>query len=112
MPICAVVPVTAALWVAFVAIGAVTYLTRALPLLRDHPGKGARPPPAWMEALGPCILAAIAVAVLLPEARGALAQGSLRPFLLGAAAAGAAMRWRRDAGLATLAGVAAYWLAL
>ena len=64
------------------------------------------------DALGPCILAAIAVAVLLPEARAALAADSWRPFALGSAAAAAVMLWRRDAGLATLAGVAAYWLAI
>ena len=104
---------TAALWVAFVVIGAVTYLTRALPLLRLRRNEAPDgPAPAWLDALGPCILAAIAVAVLLPEARGALAQGSLRPFAFGSAAAAAAMLWRRDAGLATVAGVLAYWLSI
>lgn len=100
------------LWVAFAVIGAVTYLTRALPLLFDRRAdRGDGPPPAWLDALGPCILAAIAVTVLLPEARAALADGAWRPFALGSAAAAAAMLWRRDAGLATLAGVAGYWLA-
>ena len=103
---------SAALWLAFIVIGALTYLTRALPLLSRRRGIGA-PPPAWLDALGPCILAAIAVAVLLPEASAALAAGAWRPFALGSAAAAAAiMLWRRDAGLATLAGVAAYWLAI
>lgn len=105
------VPLSAALWLAFAVIGALTYLTRALPLLSRRRGSGA-PPPAWLDALGPCILAAIAVAVLLPEARAALAADSWRPFALGSAAAAAVMLWRRDAGLATLAGVAAYWLAI
>lgn len=104
---------TTALWAAFVVIGAVTYLTRALPLLRDRRSDAAdAPPPAWLDALGPCILAASAVTVLLPEARGALAGGSLRPFALGALAAAAVMLWRRDAGLATVAGVLAYWLSI
>lgn len=104
---------TGALWAAFIVIGAVTYLTRALPLLRDRrSGAPDAPPPAWLDALGPCILAAIAVAVLLPEARAAIAGGSLRPFALGAFAAAAAMLWRRDAGLATVAGVLAYWLSI
>lgn len=104
---------TTALWGAFVVIGAVTYLTRALPLLRDRrSGSADGPPPAWLDALGPCILAAIAVAVLLPEARAAVAGGSLRPFALGSAAAAAVMLWRRDAGLATVAGVLACWLSI
>ena len=103
---------TPGLWVAFVVIGAVTYLTRALPLLRELSGTADAPPPAWLDALGPCILAAIAVAVLLPEARGAWAEGSLGPFALGSGAAAAMMLWRRDAGLATVAGVVAYWLSV
>ena len=101
------------LWIAFVVIGVLTYLTRALPLLLNRRSKGAdAPPPAWLDALGPCILAAIAVAVLLPEASAALAADAWRPFALGSVAAAAVMLWRRDAGLATLAGVAAYWLAI
>ena len=103
---------TPGLWVAFVVIGAVTYLTRALPLLRERSGTADAPPPAWLDALGPCILAAIDVAVLLPEARGAWAEGSLGPFALGSGAAAAMMLWRRDAGLATVAGVVAYWLSV
>lgn len=100
-----------ALWGLMAVIGAVTYLTRVIPLLSRRRAGTAAPPP-WLEALGPCILAAIAVSVLLPEARSALAAGTIRPFALGGAAAAAMMIWRRDAGLATVAGVAAYWLAL
>ena len=65
-----------------------------LPLLRERSGTADAPPPAWLDALGPCILAAIAVAVLLPEARGAWAEGSLGPFALGSGAAAAKpTRW-------------------
>lgn len=104
---------TPALWAACAVIGAVTYLTRALPLLMDRrEGDAGRPPPPWLDALGPCILAAIAVAVLLPEAHAAATGGALRPFSVGSALAAAVMLWRRDAGLATLAGVAGYWLAI
>ena len=43
---------------------------------------------------------------------GAVQAGRAVPFAAGMAATGAAMLWRRDAGFATLAGVAGYWLAL
>lgn len=103
----------AALWGAFIVIGAVTYFTRALPLLLARRGDGAEaPPPAWLDALGPCLLTAIAAAMLLPEARSALLDGSLRAFALGAAAAAVVMMWRGNLGLTTLAGITAYWLAL
>lgn len=98
------------LWGLILIIGAVTYLTRALPLLMRPRAGGDRTPPAWLDALGPCILAAIAVSVLLPEARAAIDTGAALPFALGSAAAAGTMLWRRDAGLATLAGMAGYAL--
>lgn len=117
---------TPALWVAVLAIAVATYLTRALPFLlharrrrgqdaggQDAGARGAAP--AWLDALGPCILAAMGAAILWPEAGRAAAESRLGPFLAGLAAAAVVMLARRDAGLATLAGIAGYalggWLA-
>lgn len=51
------------------------------------------------------------VAILLPEGGRAVEAGTIGPFLAGLTATAAVMAWRRDAGLATLAGIAAYALA-
>ncbi|WP_273503204.1 AzlD domain-containing protein [Paracoccus sphaerophysae] len=106
---------TPALWIAVGAIAVATYLTRALPFLLAERRRGGDrkpgPAPAWLDALGPCILAAMGAAILWPEAGKAAASGNLAQFLSGLAAAAAIMLWRRDAGLATLAGIAGYALA-
>ncbi|MDO5605753.1 MAG: AzlD domain-containing protein [Paracoccus sp. (in: a-proteobacteria)] len=101
---------TTALWIAVAIITVVTYLTRALPFMWSRAARPG-PTPSWLDALGPAILAAMGVSILLPEGERALQAGSLTQFLLGLAAAAAVMAWRRDAGLATLAGIASYALA-
>ena len=101
---------TTALWICVAIIAVVTYLTRALPFLWRHAPKGG-PAPAWLDALGPAILAAMGTAILWPEGAKAAASGTLTQFLTGLSAAAAVMIWRRDAGLATLAGIVGYALA-
>lgn len=102
---------TPLLWGAVALIGAATLAARLLPLLwRGQADEGARSP-AWLQALGPCLLTAMGVAVLLPEGMGALQTGQMPEFLGGTAAAAAAMALRRDPGLAAIAGVAGWWLA-
>lgn len=102
---------TAAFWLTVALIGGATIAARLLPLLwRGHSREDARAP-AWLNALGPCLLTAMGVAVLLPEAVDAVGSGRARAFLGGAGAAAGAMLLRRDPGLAALAGVAGWWLA-
>lgn len=108
-PLCKGNTMTPALWIAVAVIAVVTYLTRALPFLWRHAARPG-PAPAWLDALGPAILAAMGVAILLPEGITATRTGTLTPFLVGLAATAGVMAWRRDAGLATLAGIAAYAL--
>jgi len=102
---------TPMLWLAMALIGVATLLARLLPLLWRNGAKDQARAPAWLDALGPCLLTAMGVAVLLPEGIEALTTGQLLAFLGGVAAAAAAMAWRRDPGLAALAGVAGWWLA-
>lgn len=98
---------TTTLWIAVAVIAVVTYLTRAIPFLWRR-GASPGPAPAWLDALGPAILAAMGTAILWPEGARAAAAGTLGPFIAGLAAAAGMMLWRRDAGLATLAGIVAY----
>ena len=102
---------TPVLWLAIALIGAATLIARLLPLLWPGQAEDQARSPAWLDALGPCLLTAMGVAVLLPEGIEALTTGQLLAFLGGVAAAAAAMAWRRDPGLAAIAGVAGWWLA-
>ena len=102
---------TPVLWLAVALIGAATLLARLLPLLWRDAAKDQARSPAWLDALGPCLLTAMGVAVLLPEGIEAFTTGQPLAFLGGVTAAVAAMAWRRDPGLAAIAGVAGWWLA-
>lgn len=103
---------TSMLWIAVAVIAVATYLSRALPFLlyKDDQRSTQRQTPAWLDALGPCILAAMGAAILWPEAGKAASSGTLPQFLAGLAAAALVMLMRRDAGLATLAGIIGYAL--
>lgn len=103
---------TPVLWFTVGVIAIMTYLSRALPfmLYRRERRQARRQPPAWLDSLGPCILAAMGAAILWPEAGKAAADGTLPQFLTGLGAAAAVMLTRRDAGLATLAGIIAFAL--
>lgn len=98
-----------AFWIAIIVIGIVTYATRVLPFFT--PRVRNRRPPAWLDALGPSLLAAMAVTIFAPQASLALAHGTLLVYLAGITAAVFAMKLFNDPGFATLAGVLGWWLA-
>lgn len=102
---------TSSLWVAVALTGAATLAARLLPLLWRGRTRETANAPGWLNALGPCLLTAMAVAVLLPKAVYAIEGGRIMAFFGGAGAAATAMALRRDPGLAALAGVAGWWLA-
>ena len=101
------------LWIAIALIGAATYATRAAPFLlksRDTGDRTARGRDR-LSAVGPCLLAAMAVTVFLSEIAETRATGSLLPLLVGSASVAVVMRAFRNPGLATLAGIVGWWLA-
>lgn len=102
---------TGTLWLAVALIGAVTLAARLLPLLWRGQADDGAGPPAWLDALGPCLLTAMGVAVLLPEGMAAAGTGDTLSFLGGVGAAAGVMWMRRDPGLAAIAGVLGWWLA-
>lgn len=98
-------------WLAIGVIGLATYAFRVLPLLSN--GRSREAPVAGrnrLNALGPCLLTAMAVTVLLPGVGAAAAEGRLLCVIAGTLAVAVVMAFRRDPGLATLAGVAGWWL--
>jgi len=99
-----------ALWITITVIGVATYDTRVVPLFWLRPNGQERPRSSWLDRLGPCLLSAMAIAVILPTF--AHAEGSLE-FLAatgGLIAAGGSMWFRRDPGLATLVGMIAFYV--
>ncbi|GEO79959.1 AzlD domain-containing protein [Pararhodospirillum oryzae] len=96
---------------AIVVIGLATYLTRVLPFLL---GRHARHLSAWMgpegpfAALGPSLIAALAALTWTPLGARALEGEAAAPLLTALAATVAMLAWRRDAGLAVVAGVVVY----
>jgi branched-subunit amino acid transport protein len=102
---------TPILWMTAALIGAATLIARLAPLLWRGRGREDAATPGWIGALGPCLLTAMGMAVLLPEALGAWETGRGAALLGGTGAAALAMMLRRDPGLAALAGVAGWWVA-
>ncbi len=99
-----------ALWITITIIGAATYATRVVPLLWLRPNGQERLRSSWLNRLGPCLLAAMAIAVILPtftRSEGAL---EILATTVGLVAAGASMWVRRDPGLATLVGMIAFYV--
>ncbi len=103
-------------WVAIIAMGAVTFATRSLPFVFKRnfvEGKspGKKTP---LNALGPSLLAAIAVVAIMPDLRDAAVDG-VQPFasyLVSLLATLAVLRLSKSAGLALMIGVACYALCL
>jgi branched-subunit amino acid transport protein len=98
------------LWITITIIGAATYATRVVPLfwLRSNGQKQYRS--SWLDRLGPCLLAAMAIAVIQPtfaHSEGALEMLSATSGLM---AAGGSMWFRQDPGLATLVGMIAFYV--
>ncbi|MEG9861226.1 MAG: AzlD domain-containing protein [Parvularculales bacterium] len=100
------------LWIIIVIIGVATYITRAAPLFWRSRGHAHRQPPAWLFLLGPCLLAAMAVTIIAPFLSTSIENSTLLPVGFGFAAVAASMLVRKDPGIATLAGVLAYFVTL
>lgn len=98
-----------AFWIAIIVIGIFTYVSRVLPFFTPRRRSGR--PPAWLDALGPALLAAMAVTIFAPQAGAALAHGTLAVYLVGLATAALVMMFSKDPGFATLGGVLGWWLA-
>ncbi|NNG05499.1 MAG: AzlD domain-containing protein [Inquilinus sp.] len=96
-------------WLTVIAIAAATYLTRLLPLVLPELSRSHLVPREILGVLGPCLLAAMAATVLMPEIMDAYDTQRLLPLLGGLAFACLAMAARRDPGLATVAGVLGWW---
>lgn len=100
-------------WLAVIGMALITYLTRALPFAvkKAQPSERENSSPA-LAALGPSLLAAIAVVTVIPGLREAMHTGyaAQLSYLLGVAATLVALRLTRNAGLAVMAGVGAYAL--
>lgn len=99
------------LWVAIMAIGVCTGATRIAPLFfagRRKENDVRRP--AWLNSLGPCLLAAMAVVAILPVVQSSVREESITPTAISFAVVAAVMIIRRDPGLATIGGMLAYFL--
>jgi len=100
-----------ALWLTILAIGLVTYATRVVPLVWRVDRVLGGPESCWLDRLVPCLLAGMAATQILPVLRATGGSPALLPGLLGLAAVAVAIRLRPNPGFATLAGMAAYFLA-
>lgn len=90
-------------WVAIAASGAVTYLTRVLPLVLTMPRSAPAPLRRYLDALPTAIIAALAGAgIAVPDAQPTGGAEVLAALLALAVAA-----WRRNLLFAVIAGVAA-----
>ena len=98
------------LWLTILLIGLATYLARALPLFWQPRQSANRSRAAWLDRLGPCLLAAMAATVILPIFMASAEDGSTLEVLFGLAAVAIAMQIRNDPGIATLAGIVVYFL--
>ena len=98
-------------WLVIVIVGVATCLLRATPLLWPADRvRDATSRVVWLNALGPCLLTAMAATVVLPAVHGAAQQGSVVPLGCGLAAVASVMLLRRDPGMATLMGMAIWWM--
>lgn len=102
---------TTGLWIAVIVIGAVTYLSRALPFLIRFTGKASPTTKTRLAALGPCLLAGMAAAAFSGEFHAALSSGKMIPLVAGTVLAIVSMGVKRDPGIAAIAGVVGWWLA-
>ncbi|AQQ56115.1 MULTISPECIES: AzlD domain-containing protein [Brucella] len=99
------------LWIAVIVIGVLTYITRAVPFLMRLAGNIAPAARAWLSALGPCLLSAMATVVFLDGFQTSIQIGKIIPFLVGSVFASVSMSVRPDPGIGTVAGVTGWWLA-
>lgn len=99
------------LWITIMLIGVATCATRVLPLFLTGKNSKSKARPYWLENLGPCLLASMATVVILHSFRTAVGGGTITAEGLGLAAVAFVMTFRRDPGIATLAGMLTYFLA-
>ena len=98
-----------ALWITITIIGMATYATRVVLLFWIRSSGQNNQRPSWLDRLGPCLLASIAISVILPtfaHPEGAL---EILAATSGLMAAGGSMWFRRDPGLATFVGMIAFY---
>ncbi len=101
-----------AMWIAILIIGAFTYFTRALPFIWKSQLLEKASESAWLERLGPVMLVAMLVAVVLPFAQEAIELKEWLPLFLGISSVLVTLKIKPNAGLATIIGVLAYWVGL
>ena len=98
------------LWLTITIIGAVTYATRVIPLF-GHRLKGLMTQQSsWRDRLGPCLLASMAVAVILPTFASSASPVEMCATSCGLLATSGSMWFRRDPGLATLLGMITFYI--
>lgn len=103
---------TTGLWIAVIVIGAVTYLSRALPFLIRLTGNASPTTKARLAALGPCLLAGMAAVAFSGEFQAAVSGGKMTPLIAGTVLAVLSMSVKRDPGIAAIAGVVGWWVAM
>ena len=97
-------------WIVILLIAAATYLFRSLPfLLRGNQEYRSLLVSGWMDSLGPCLIAAMAVAIFLPEFDDAVEGGYTTAFFMGVISVAIALRLSRNLGIATLCGILVFW---
>ena len=100
-------------WISVAIIAVVTFATRAFTVFFNLE-RNFMPGPAWrhrLETLGPSLIVAMAVSLLIPSGQQALANGQGGIFALAFLGAGAAAAMRLNLGVVTLIGVISWWLA-
>ena len=99
------------LWLAIAAISVLTYLSRAVPFVfRSAPVfRPTSPAVRLFSILGATLLAALAAATVVPVFLDSAQVGREWVFLLSAIATVVAAIWRRQPGLAVLAGVVMFY---
>lgn len=98
------------LWITITIIGVATYAARVLPLFWFRWNSQDNRRSSWLNRLGPCLLAAMAVAVILPTFADPKEPLEILAAAGGLMAAGVFMRFKRNPGLATLVGMIVFYV--
>jgi branched-subunit amino acid transport protein len=96
-------------WLAVTAMALITWITRALPFFGGQRRLDALSrPESPLSMLGPSLLAAICVAVILPDLLRAAGNAVAAPYVLGLVATAVIANGVKNTGLAVLASIVAY----
>ncbi len=98
------------LWITIAIVGVATYATRVLPLLWLKSNDQNKSRPLWLDRLGPCLLAAMAIVVIMPNFSQFKETFEILAAAGGLMAAGSSMWFRRDPGIATLVGMLTFYM--